>query len=1042
MPTVQTRKQAERQSATDEILVAGLDALGEGFALFDRARTLVLCNRPFVALSGYPANLCQPGEPLDSLLRFDAESGAYWADAADALVAARLAEIDAGDEGAVERRGADGRQLVVRHRKLPEGGLLLTYSDVTHIRRAEAALRASEQRYALVTEAATEGFYEWDIANDTLYVSPHLNRMFAFEPGDLRSQQWNDRVVPEDYPHYRDVLRRYFAQRIERFQCEYRIRVASGEIRWVKDCASAIRRPDGRAIRLVGAVSDITAEKEVQRALAASEDRYAHALEAVNESIYDWNLVDGTVFFSPRILALFGKTHDELKTPEDWRSLVHPDDMAGYRAENAAHFKGKTPRLVSEYRYRHGNGTWRWARQVGVAQRDATGRAIRLIGSTSDITAEKNLAAALKESEARYAHALEAIGEGLYDWNIDKDEVLYSPGVYRQLPIPEAELRTPKDWVDRIHPDDLPAFQERTREHLRGATPRFECEVRYRAGDGSWRWARQHGIAVRDADGRALRLVGSTGDITDSKRLEEALAQAEARLKAAVEAASEGFVVWDEHDRLVMCNSVYRSFFRGIEHLVEPGVAFQTVIRAGFDRGMFTGAGTDFTPWYETLQARRHTHAGRREQHLFGDQWLIISDRPLASGGVVSVYTDITEHKRRERELAESADRFALARDEAARARIQLTEAIEAISEGFALFDRSDRLILNNSRFREFYAPVSHFIRGGASFRLMLSETVRLGLIDLGGRAPQDWIEWRMAIHLGQSEPLELRLADGRWLSISERPTDEGGVVGIYADITPLKQREAELSRLVDSLAIARDEAQEANQAKSRFLATMSHELRTPLNAILGIGDMMREEAEDAGQADLLDPLSRINRAGRHLLQLVNDVLDLSKIEAGRLTVEIEDVSLRGFVADIESSVRSLATRNANRFTSDCPDDIGTARADPVRLRQILLNLVGNACKFTERGEVRLAVQRGNGRVAFAVSDTGIGITEEQLAKLFTEFTQADTSTTRRYGGTGLGLAISRRLCRMMGGDIEATSTPGSGSTFTAWLPAEDHVRP
>ncbi len=1040
MPIAQEKKPGKRQPSAEDILVAGLDVLGEGFALFDPSQAFVCCNRPFVTLAGYPIGLCQPGEPLSSFLRFDAE-GEKRPEAIDKSIAARLAEIASHDEGTIERRGAENRQLITRHRRMADGSLLLTLADVTDVRRVEAALRASEQRYAMVTEAATEGFYEWDIANDTLFVSPQLNRMFAFDSSGLSAQQWNERVLPEDYAHYRDSLRDYFMQRTDRFQCEYRIRVGSGEVRWLKDRASAVRRPDGRAIRLVGAVSDITSEKEVQGALAASEQRYAQALEAVNESIYDWNLVDDTVFFSPRILALFGKTHDQLQTPEDWRALVHPDDMAGYHAESVAHLKGRTPRLVSEYRYRHGNGSWRWARQVGVAQRDANGRAVRLIGSTSDITAEKSLAAALKESEARYAHALEAIGEGLYDWDIEKDEVLYSPGVRRQILIPEPELRTPQDWVDRIHPDDLPAFQERTRQHLRGATPRFECEVRYRAGDGSWRWARQHGIAVRDATGRAVRLVGSTGDITDNKRLAEALAQAEARLKAAVEAASEGFVVWDEHDRLVMCNSVYRNFFRGRLHLVVPGVAFETIIRAGFEVGMFPEAGSDFLSWFAILQQRRHDHAGRREQHLFGDQWLIISDRPLASGGVVSVYTDISEHKRREGELAAAADRFALARDEAARARIQLTEAIEAISEGFALFDRTDRLILNNSRYRQFNAPVSHFIRAGASFRLMLTEAVRRGLINIGNRDPQEWIEWRMAIHHNQSEPLELQLSDERWLSISERPTDEGGVVCIYTDITTLKQRETELSRLVDSLAVARDEAQEANQAKSRFLATMSHELRTPLNAILGIGDMMREEAEDAGQKDLLDPLGRINRAGRHLLQLVNDVLDLSKIEAGRLEVHPEEVLLRGFVADIETTGRPLAARNANKFICDCADDIGSLQADPMRLRQVVLNLVGNACKFTEGGEVRLAVGRRNGRVEFAVSDTGIGITPQQLEKLFTDFTQADASTTRRYGGTGLGLAISRRLCRMMGGDIEVTSTPGSGSTFTAWLPAHDDGR-
>jgi PAS domain S-box-containing protein len=979
-----------------------------------------------------------PRQPAGRPLPLRRDARASRSAGRDAQVAAQLSGLATIDERRIEKDGADGRHLVVRYRKLSGGNLLITCTDVTDMRRAEAALRASEERHALVAEAATEGFYDWDVTNDQLYVSPQLNQMFDFEPGYLRSPVWNERIVPEDFHRYRRTLANYFARRTDRFQCVYRIRVKSGEVRWVNDRAGAVRQADGRAVRLVGAVSDITREKEVQEALAESEDRYARALEAVNESIYGWNLADDTIFYSSRILTLFGRRSDEFKTPQDWLALVHPDDVPAYRAAHVAHMKGQTPRLVCKYRFRHGDGSWRWARQVGVAQRNDKGRTVRIIGSTSDITVEENLAAALKESEARYAHALEAIGEGLYDWDIEKDTTFYSPGVYRELLIPETELQTPRDWIRRLHPDDRRHFQDRTREHLRGVTPRFECEVRYRAGDGSWRWARQHGLAVRDASGRASRLIGSTGDITESKRLAAALAEAEARLQAAVEAASEGFVVWDDQDRLVMCNSVYRNFFRGVEKLVAPGVTFETIIRAGYERGMFPDAGVGFTGWFAAMQSQRLSRIRRREQHLFGDQWLLISDRALASGGVVSVYADITEHKLRERELAHTVDRLGAARDEAAKARTQLTEAIEAISEGFVLFDAADQLILWNSRFLEFYAPVAYVVREGASFRQMLSETVRIGLVNPGDRDPQDWIEWRLSIHRTQSAPLEMKLSDGRWVSISERRTHEGGVVGIYADITKLKEREQELSHLVESLAVARDEAQEANRAKSRFLATMSHELRTPLNAILGIADMLREEAEDAQQEDLLDPLGRINRAGRHLLQLINDVLDLSKIEAGRLEVQLENVSLRGFVADLATTAQPLASRNANRFVCDCPDDIGSVQADPVRLRQVILNLLGNACKFTERGEVRLAVSRDVKRVSFAVADTGIGITDLQMARLFAEFTQADTSTTRRYGGTGLGLAISRRLCRMMGGDIDVTSTPGRGSTFTAWLPVTD----
>ncbi len=296
MPILDNRDKARRAPASDGILHAGLDALGEGFAIFDRALLLARFNHPFVTLSGYTPELCQPGQPLAAFLRSDAERFTEGLGTVDALVAARLEELENVTESTVERSGADGRDLVVRHRRLAGGSLLLTYTDVTDTRRAEAALRAGEQRYALVTEAATEGFYDWDIAHDTLYVSPQLNRMFAFEPGTLRSQKWNDRVVAEDYQHYRRSLRDYFKQRTDRFQCEYRIRIGSGEMRWVKDRATAVRRPDGRAVRLVGAVSDITSEKEVQEALAASEGRYVHALDAIGEGLYDWDIKTGQTF--------------------------------------------------------------------------------------------------------------------------------------------------------------------------------------------------------------------------------------------------------------------------------------------------------------------------------------------------------------------------------------------------------------------------------------------------------------------------------------------------------------------------------------------------------------------------------------------------------------------------------------------------------------------------------------------------------------------------------------------------------------------------
>jgi CheY-like chemotaxis protein len=224
----------------------------------------------------------------------------------------------------------------------------------------------------------------------------------------------------------------------------------------------------------------------------------------------------------------------------------------------------------------------------------------------------------------------------------------------------------------------------------------------------------------------------------------------------------------------------------------------------------------------------------------------------------------------------------------------------------------------------------------------------------------------------------------------------------------------------------------------------MSHELRTPLNAIIGLAEMLKEDAaEDGRAAELLEPLDRIHRAGRHLLHLINEILDLAKIEAGKLELEIEDIEVAPVLRDVLAAAEPLAAKNGNRLAARLEGDLGRMRTDPVRLRQIVLNLLGNACKFTERGTVTLEARREgtgeDGWLAIGVADTGIGMAPEQLGRLFQEFAQADASTTRRYGGTGLGLAISRKLARLMGGDIAVESVPAEGSRFTVRLPA--HVQ-
>ena len=244
-------------------------------------------------------------------------------------------------------------------------------------------------------------------------------------------------------------------------------------------------------------------------------------------------------------------------------------------------------------------------------------------------------------------------------------------------------------------------------------------------------------------------------------------------------------------------------------------------------------------------------------------------------------------------------------------------------------------------------------------------------------------------------------------------------------------------ARLFDELEDKSRQLEVASKHKSQFLANMSHELRTPLNAIIGVSEMLREDAEALKQD--VEPLDRVLGAARHLLALINDILDLSKIEAGRMDLHLETFPLLPVIKDVAKTIEPMATKNGNRIVIDCPADLGTLHADETRFRQSLLNLASNANKFTEKGIITIAAQQrhenGHEWLTLAVTDTGIGMTAEQMSRLFQEFSQASSATASKYGGTGLGLAISRRFCQMMGGDIMVESEPGRGSTFTIRLP-------
>ncbi|HUH86232.1 MAG TPA: ATP-binding protein, partial [Stellaceae bacterium] len=409
--------------------------------------------------------------------------------------------------------------------------------------------------------------------------------------------------------------------------------------------------------------------------------------------------------------------------------------------------------------------------------------------------------------------------------------------------------------------------------------------------------------------------------------------------------------------------------------------------------------------------------------------------------------------------LAEAAARESEAR--ARRAETRLVEAVTAVADGFALWDKDGRLVLCNDRLREAFGDQNNMMVPGARMEDLMRDVIKRGVFDLGEADPEQAIRQRMHT-IGELPPnFERKLADGRWFLVKERRLSDGSIVTLYTNVTAMKLNEQllqemqdelirkvsdleeaqsrleeqgrHLVELAEDLAIARDAAEAANRAKSDFLAVMSHEIRTPMNGVIGLTALLLETPLGPKQREFAEA---VRDSADSLLTIINDILDFSKLEAKRMSLDIVDFDL----ADLVDSVLSLLAPRARAKglkldAAIAPEVPRRLSGDPGRVRQVLVNLLGNAVKFTERGSVRIgishrAIDAQHVELRVEVTDTGPGISAEVQGRLFNRFTQGDNSITRRYGGTGLGLAICKELCELMGGAIGVESAPGQGAKF------------
>jgi PAS domain S-box-containing protein len=864
------------------------------------------------------------------------------------------------------------------------------------------------------------------------------------------------------------------------------------------------QRADAELLKMMATIGNQIGQfmktKQAEAALNESAALRRMALNAARMGVWEWNIITGEEKWSEEAELVFGITADTpVKSYGDFISHIHPDDRdILMQAHNRTIHEGAD--YDPEYRIFWPDGTQRWVTSRGRLICDETGNPLRLTGITMDITERKQAEIALADSERRLRQQSEALANlaqhkalsqgnlqiavhaitevaaqsldvervGVWLYEGDRTQLrcidLYEQSNHRHT---ANEILTAANYptyfselnAARVIAADDAQTDSRVREFLIpyfqpfGITSTLDAPIRV-GGKIVGIVAHEHVGSLRQWTLTEQNFAGSIADfvalaleVYERKRTEAALRQAEEKYRSIFENAVTGIFQTTSDGVFISANPALASIY-------------------GYDSAI------DLITQLTNIEGQLYVNPQRRQEFI----------QLMAEKGAVSEFE--SQVYRRDGSVIWISEN-ALAIKDADDNFLYYEGTVEDITQRKAT---EEALKEREERFRSLVNNIAGAVYRRAYHTDWCMEFISDAIADIVGYPASYFtchngrLNFRNIIHpddqpllqpvieqaIAEKHPyiVEYRVIhrDGRVRWVYEKGQglfDDSGAVlwldGVIFDITDRKQTEAELQK-------AKEAAEQASQAKSQFLANMSHELRTPLNAIIGYSEMLQEEVEELGQDEIKPDLEKIRSAGKHLLALINDILDISKIEAGKMDLYLEAFSLSHLVYEVETTIQPLVEKNNNRLQINCDPHIGTMYADLTKVRQALLNLLSNAAKFTEKGTITLTVTRDyrnglsasnleakSGAIAatsdpdswivFQVQDTGIGMTLDQLETVFQAFTQADASTTRKYGGTGLGLAITRHFCRMMGGDITVNSRIGEGSTFTIYLPTQVHDR-
>ncbi len=906
-------------------------------------------------------------------------------------------ELIQHQENLQELVSAKTSELLKKNRQLTD--------EIVNRKKVAEALIKSEEKYRELVQNANNIILRWDTAGRITFFNEYAQTFFGYKEEEIVGRHVVGTIVPENESTGRDLRPlmddicshpQKYAYNINENICKDGSRV------WVAWTNKILKDASGNLVGALSIGTDITKHRETEEKLLERERELAEAQKIAHLGNWSWDIPSNQLKWSDEIFRIFKVARQTFGVTYDaFLERVHPADRKMVRAAvNDALYHKKPYDIV--HRIVLENGSERIVHEFGRATRDQSGNPIRMVGVVQDITERYH-------SEQRFKMAAEAISDLIYEWDVQNDALLWFGDIDTALGFDPGEFpQTLEAWIDRIHPNDVARLANAVDLH-RTSTEPISYEYRIRNKSGSWVYWSDYGVPVLSLEGQPYKWIGACSDITKRKAAEQKLRESEERYRALFTNEIDAICIFEiETKQLVDVNDAWLKLY-------------------GYRRDEFESLTIDdlSAELKSTHKAvKRSAQLGnvfipeRRHMKKDGTEFVVeISAGPFTWKGRQLMYAlarDITERKRAEDKLKENEHLLAETQKIAQLGSWEFEVASQEIhwsEETFRIAGRKPKDKLTLQEYLDMVHPDDH---------ARLEEVLDKAMAD---KRPYE-VELR---HRRPDNTYNFTLTRGK-------PIVKGNQVvkfiGSVLDITERNRAKLELQR-------AKEAAEAANKAKSAFLANMSHELRTPLNAILGFSELMkRDQTVTPAQ---LDNLEIIGRSGEHLLSLINDVLDFSKIEAGRIVLNPENFDLHWLLLGIEEMFR-LRTREKGlsldfEKESDVPQYI---IADQNKLRQILINLLGNAVKFTESGEIVLSVSRrppvelrqSEGCVLnFEVTDTGAGISPEEQGMIFDTFFRVVGPRSSQQGA-GLGLPISQKFARLMGGELTVESKVGQGTRF------------